>query len=73
VTPMRLPPNAPARYRDTIDRLVYPAVESLVVETVPCASGVIVVICVPLQPEAHKPYLVHGAVVAGKNEGLSSP
>ena len=69
VTPLQLPRNAIVRHRETIDRLVYPAIDNLTVDIFPQKGGFIVVICVPVQPETHKPFLVHGAVVAGRNEG----
>jgi len=58
------------RYRANIDRRVYPPVEGLEVDVVEAEPGKgVLFVLVPPQPEDLKPFLVHGAIVAGRVEG----
>jgi hypothetical protein len=70
VAPAPLATISAQRYRGAVDRLVYPPVDGLIVESVDLAgSEGLLFVVVPPQREAHKPFLVHGAVVQGKVEG----
>lgn len=60
---------AASRHRAVIDGRLFPPVEGLSIEIVPQADGVLVLIAVPSQPDELKPFLVHGAIVAGRVEG----
>jgi hypothetical protein len=70
VTPVNLSLIRPQQYRGILDGRVFPPVEGLEIKVAKVGSdqGVLYVV-VPLQPEELKPFLVHGAIAAGKVEG----
>jgi hypothetical protein len=57
------------RYRAIIDQRVFPPVHGLTVDHIPHQDGATVVITIPNQAEADRPFLVHGAMVDGRHEG----
>jgi hypothetical protein len=59
------------KYRQHVDRLVYPAVAGLELHVVSHGSQglALLMIDVPIQPEQVKPFLVGGAVIKGKLRG----
>jgi hypothetical protein len=62
------------RFHRAVDQRVFPPIDGLVIEnaTVGAADGndgYVMVIFIPAQVEELKPFLVHGAIVAGKVEG----
>jgi hypothetical protein len=69
LSPSTYPANVLRRYRDVLDRRIHPPIEGLEVEKVAVSGGDLICIRVPAQPEELKPFLVHGAVVAGRHEG----
>lgn len=70
VAPVPVDSINPRRYRAVIDARVVPPVEHLGVEAVrDSTSHGYLIITIPPQPEQHKPFLVHGAVVAKRVEG----
>ncbi|BCB85515.1 AlbA family DNA-binding domain-containing protein [Phytohabitans suffuscus] len=69
VTPLNLTVNAVARYREVLDRRIYPQIEGLVVTRVEVRGGALLIIGIPRQPDSARPFLVHGVVVDGRNEG----
>lgn len=56
-------------YQTAIEQHLYPPPDYLDIEVVPADGGSLVVLHIPPQPEEHKPFLVHGAIVDGKVEG----
>ncbi len=71
VTPIELGKLNPRRYRAVIDRRVVPPVEGLEVEAIATEPGRgLMLITVPPQPEELKPFLVYGAIVADRVEGM---
>lgn len=56
-------------YQTALEQHLYPPPDYLDLEIVPVESGSLVVLHIPPQPEEHKPFLVHGAIVDGKVEG----
>lgn len=69
VTPVRMESLNVRQYRANIDRRVYPPVQGLEVESVETDPGKgLLFVHVPPQPEELKPFLVHGAIVAGRAE-----
>lgn len=56
-------------YQTAIEQHLYPPPDYLDIEVVPAEGGSLVVLHIPPQPEEHKPFLVHGAIVDGKVEG----
>ncbi|MFJ9317922.1 helix-turn-helix domain-containing protein [Pimelobacter simplex] len=63
-----------ARIARAIDQRVFPPIEGLVVEDTEVTNsdgttGHVLAIHIPAQPEEHKPFLVHGAIVDGRVEG----
>lgn len=56
-------------YQTAIEQHLYPPPDYLNIETVPAEGGRLIVLHIPPQPEEHKPFLVHGAIVDGKIEG----
>ncbi len=56
-------------YQTAIEQHLYPPPDYLDIETVPADGGQLVILHIPPQPEEHKPFLVHGAIVDGKIEG----
>ncbi|MGP4046853.1 ATP-binding protein [Streptomyces sp. 2A115] len=56
-------------YQTAIEQHLYPPPDYLDIETVPVEEGNLVVLHIPPQPEEHKPFLVHGAIMDGKVEG----
>ncbi|WP_328853374.1 hypothetical protein OG994_12685 [Micromonospora globbae] len=69
VTPLQFPANAVGRYRNVLDSHIYPPIEGLAIDQVPVQGGYLMLIGIPLQSESSRPFLVHGAIVAGRNEG----
>ncbi|NUT46376.1 MAG: hypothetical protein HOV94_03500 [Saccharothrix sp.] len=70
LTPVPREGNRPQRYSDVIDARVYPPVRGLSVRLVDTGDDrCLVVVDIPAQREADKPFLVHGALVGGKVEG----
>jgi hypothetical protein len=58
------------RYQQTLERRVFPPPDNLSVEPISVGTDkMLVLIDVPPQPEELKPFLVHGAIVAGRIEG----
>ena len=61
VTPLPMPARPVGRYRSIIDRHVYPFIRGLEVFSVPYDRGeLVVVISIPPQSDADKPFVVHG-------------
>ncbi|GHI02498.1 ATP-binding protein [Streptomyces cellostaticus] len=56
-------------YQTAIEQHLYPPPDYLDIELVPADGGSLVVLHIPPQPEEHKPFLVHGAIVDGDVEG----
>ncbi|MEU6825731.1 ATP-binding protein [Streptomyces atriruber] len=56
-------------YQTAIEQHLYPPPDYLSIETVPVDGGRLIVLHIPPQPEEHKPFLVHGAIVDGRIEG----
>ena len=70
LTPMRSATVDLRRYRRTLDRLVYPPIEGLVIDRVDSsASTCSVVIEIPPQDQALKPFLVIGSLVGSGFSG----
>lgn len=70
VSPMPIDHRTVRRYRQVIQNRLFPLPDFLKIETVKIDErSEIVVIDVPTQPEEHKPFLVHGAIVEGKVHG----
>lgn len=61
--------KALARYRQVLERRVFPPPDHLAIEAVSVDGGMLVLIDVPPQPEELKPFLVYGAIVGGEIEG----
>jgi hypothetical protein len=57
------------RHRQALETHIYPLPAGLEVMIVPVLGGDLLVVHVPPQPDASKPFLVNGAVVDGKVEG----
>ncbi|MFC5658485.1 ATP-binding protein [Streptomyces nogalater] len=57
------------RYQTAIEQHLYPPPDYLDIEAVSTDGGNLVLLHIPPQPEEHKPFLVHGAIVDGKVEG----
>jgi hypothetical protein len=71
LNPLKVAPSS-QRYHGVIDHRVHPPIEGLEVIAVSIramAGGHLLVVHVPPQPEELKPFLVHGAIVAGRVEG----
>ena len=68
VTPVPVSPHGMRRHRQAIDTRLFPPPDELTVEEIEVDGGAIIVVHVPPQPEEHKPFLVHGAIVGGKVE-----
>jgi hypothetical protein len=65
-----IPGKTVAQYKAVIERRIYPPIEGIILDLVRMQSGrAVLVIVVPKQPEAAKPFLVTGAIVDGRNEG----
>ena len=58
------------RYEQAIEHRLYPPPERLSIEPIGTGELGLVLIVVPAQPEELRPFLVHGAIVDGKEEGL---
>lgn len=63
-----------ARIAKVIDQRVFPPIDGLVIEDAEVTNpdgtaGHVLAIHIPAQPEEHKPFLVHGAIVDDKVEG----
>ncbi|MFF7249858.1 ATP-binding protein [Embleya sp. NPDC008237] len=56
-------------YKTALEQHLYPPPDYLDIEMVPAEGGGLIVLHIPPQPEEHKPFLVHGAIVEGKVEG----
>ncbi|MET9686152.1 ATP-binding protein [Streptomyces coeruleorubidus] len=56
-------------YQTAIEQHLYPPPDYLDIEVVSANGGSLVVLHIPPQPEEHKPFLVHGAIVDGNIEG----
>ncbi|WP_328447283.1 hypothetical protein OG780_11465 [Streptomyces sp. NBC_00386] len=56
-------------YQTALEQHLYPPPDHLDIEMVSVEGGNLVVLHIPPQPEEHKPFLVHGAIVDGKVEG----
>lgn len=70
VRPFARTRSEPNRVRRILDDRVFPPIDALEVEFVEVADGLgYLYILVPGQSEDLKPFLVHGAVVAGRAEG----
>lgn len=69
VTPVPRPRTGTRRHRQAIDNRLYPPPDGLALYEAKVAGGVLIAIHVPPQPEEHKPFLVHGAIVEGRVEG----
>ncbi|MEX2210602.1 MAG: hypothetical protein WD689_02400 [Gaiellaceae bacterium] len=71
VTPTRLDLINPSRYRQHLDRLIYPAISGLELHTIRHeADGLgLLAIEVPVQPEEIRPFLVSGALIHDKLRG----
>ncbi|WP_433295953.1 AlbA family DNA-binding domain-containing protein [Pseudonocardia sp. CA-142604] len=62
--------RTPRRYRDIIDKRVFPPIDDLRVELFTTGSDIkLIGMYVPPQQEENKPFLVHGAIVNGRYEG----
>jgi hypothetical protein len=57
------------RYRDVLDRRLFPPVDNMRIERIAFGSGYLAAICVPAQREELKPFLVQGAIVDKRCEG----
>lgn len=57
------------KHRQVLESHVYPLPEAVELDIVPAAGGTLLVVHVPPQPEAAKPFLVHGAIVDEDTEG----
>jgi hypothetical protein len=60
VTPLPMPARAVGRYRTIIDRHVYPFIRGLEIFSVLYEKGELIVISIPPQSDADKPFVVHG-------------
>lgn len=69
LTPVPHDPAMVRRYQQALEQHLYPPPDLLRLDGVPVAGGMLVVIDVAPQPEEHKPFLVHGAIVDGRHEG----
>lgn len=67
--PLRVDRPTCERYRAIIDQRVFPPVRGLSVDRVQHPDGATIVIKVPDQADASRPFLVHGAMVDGRYEG----
>lgn len=67
-----MPPDRKAlkRYQQIIEQRVFPPPDNLSIEIVSMPEGILVLIDIPPQPEELKPFLVHGAIVDGRHEGM---
>jgi hypothetical protein len=71
ITPIDLHQLNAQRYQAVLDARVFPPIEGLHVETMDYGGGKgLLVVVIPPQPDQLKPFLVHGAVVAGRTEGV---
>jgi hypothetical protein len=69
--PVPLDQSVTRRYRQAIENKLFPFPSGLAIEVVKVGvSGGLVVISVPQQEEELKPFLVHGAIVDGRIEGV---
>jgi hypothetical protein len=69
VSPVPVPKSGTKRHRQAIDNRVFPPPDGLTVHQVDMGGGAMIVVHIPPQAEELKPFLVHGAIVAGKVEG----
>lgn len=69
ITPMPIEESIVRRYRHVLQEHLYPPPDGMRIDAIPVGSGQIVLLDVPPQPEAMRPFLVHGAIVDGKGEG----
>lgn len=64
------PARLASRYKSILDRKIYPPVVGVQIAAVGLSgTGSLILLRVPAQPEELKPFLVHGAIAAGKVEG----
>ncbi|MER5392434.1 ATP-binding protein [Saccharopolyspora sp. NPDC002686] len=71
VTPIKFDSGIQERVQGIIDQRVYPPMRGLEIFKTPQKGDLCVLsIVVPPQLEHEKPFLVHGAIVAGKTEGV---
>lgn len=67
--PVKHDPGIVRRYQHALENHLYPPPDLLDVELVAVPGGAVVIVHIPPQPEEHKPFLVHGAIVDGRVEG----
>lgn len=70
VTPVPRDRKIVHKYRQLLDRRLYPPPDDLRVEAIAYSDGTgdLILIDIPPQPEELKPFLVHGAVIDGKTD-----
>jgi hypothetical protein len=70
-TPFRIEAGIEERLRNIIDSRVYPPIRGLGISRTPMGESLYgITILIPSQLESEKPFLVHGAMVSGKMEGV---
>ncbi|WP_170322867.1 AlbA family DNA-binding domain-containing protein [Acrocarpospora macrocephala] len=69
ILPFQLDLKQLRRYRDILDRRIFPPIDNLRIERVSSGSGHLLAVEVPSQREELKPFLVHGAIAGGRYEG----
>jgi hypothetical protein len=70
IRPVPIGPHTVRRYRQAIERCLFPPPDNLSVESVLLGKEKgLILIDVPPQPEELKPFLVHGSIVDGKVQG----
>lgn len=69
VSPVPRDPRIVRKYHAALETHLIPPPDLLENESIDLADGMLVLVHVPPQPEEHKPFLVHGAIVDGRTEG----
>ncbi|QEN12932.1 AlbA family DNA-binding domain-containing protein [Mycolicibacterium sp. ELW1] len=69
VCPVPLNGSLIRRYQQAIEHRLYPPPDRLSIESIGCGDLGLLLVIVPAQPEELKPFLVHGAIVDGNEEG----
>ncbi len=70
VCPVPLSGRLLRRYQQAVEHRLYPPPDRLSIEHIGTGELGLILVIVPAQPEELKPFLVHGAIVDGKEEGL---
>jgi hypothetical protein len=71
IVPLDATKHTVKRYQDIIDSRVYPPIRGLEISQVETTENrVLIIISIPSQRQDERPFLVHGAIVDGKVEGV---